>query len=67
MALCGEASNPQCYSWGWNSYGQLGLGDEQSRSIPTEVKRHDYRFTDVAGGRWHSAFKCQVIIPSASS
>lgn len=30
------------YAWGNNNYGQLGLGDQASRSIPTEVSRSNF-------------------------
>lgn len=31
-------SNGSLYSWGDNKYGQLGLGDHESRISPTEIK-----------------------------
>ena len=27
--------NNLCYVWGWNEYGELGLGDTNNRSSPT--------------------------------
>ena len=30
--------NNLCYVWGWNEYGQLGLGDNNNRYIPTLLK-----------------------------
>lgn len=30
------------YSWGDNSYGQLGTGDTKKRSIPFEISRNDF-------------------------
>ena len=29
------ASSGKVYAWGWNGFGQLGLGDLQSRNVPT--------------------------------
>ena len=25
------------YAWGWNEFGQLGLGDQETRSTPTRL------------------------------
>ncbi|XP_016542341.1 ultraviolet-B receptor UVR8 isoform X3 [Capsicum annuum] len=42
------------YSWGWNKYGQLGLGDTVDRNDPCEVSIDDCRPKDVACGWWHT-------------
>lgn len=31
-------STEQVYSWGWGSYGQLGLGSENNAPIPTRIE-----------------------------
>lgn len=65
LALCQDngSGHPRCYSWGYNEYGQLGVGDEHPRSIPTEVQLPDphYKFVDLKGGRWHSVFKLSAL------
>ncbi|KAK4359277.1 hypothetical protein RND71_021506 [Anisodus tanguticus] len=42
------------YSWGWNKYGQLGLGDTVDRNDPCEVPIDDCRPKNVACGWWHT-------------
>lgn len=42
---CGAAANGHLYCWGWNHYGQLGDGSEDSRQVPTPVSG----FVDAAG------------------
>ncbi|XP_050880850.1 ultraviolet-B receptor UVR8 isoform X2 [Lathyrus oleraceus] len=48
-----------CYSWGYNSHGQLGLGDRQSRLRPEVVKILDedspLTIYEVACGAFHTA------------
>ncbi len=40
---CGEThtvaatTDNKLYSWGWNGFGQLGLGDENDRELPEEI------------------------------
>ena len=42
--ICGEyhtfaiCENNKIYCWGYNSYGQLGLGDNDNRNKPVEFK-----------------------------
>ena len=36
-AIVNDGTNDHLYMWGDNSYGQLGLGDKENRSLPTEV------------------------------
>ncbi|KAL1195873.1 Ultraviolet-B receptor UVR8 [Cardamine amara subsp. amara] len=40
--------------WGWNKYGQLGLGDAIDRNIPTEVQLDGCTVRKVACGWWHT-------------
>lgn len=41
-------------SWGWNKYGQLGLGDTIDRNIPSQAPIEGCLPTDVACGWWHT-------------
>lgn len=54
-----EDENLLCYSWGYNSHGQLGLGDRQSRLRPEVVKILDeespWTIYEVACGAFHTA------------
>ncbi|XAR70850.1 hypothetical protein NMG60_11027881 [Bertholletia excelsa] len=49
----------ECYSWGNNSHGQLGLGDAESRSHPQVVEKFSKSSTwgayAVACGAFHTA------------
>ncbi|MGM0441358.1 MAG: T9SS type A sorting domain-containing protein [Elusimicrobiota bacterium] len=40
------------WAWGWNDYGQLGLGDTIDKDIPLQVSTHSWSF--VAGGGYHT-------------
>ena len=53
-SLCIDA-NRYVYSWGYNKFGQLGLGDKENRDTPQilEVLR-PYKATNVAVGEYHS-------------
>ncbi|XP_060212896.1 ultraviolet-B receptor UVR8 isoform X2 [Lycium barbarum] len=42
------------FCWGWNKYGQLGLGDVIDRSIPSQVSIDGHVPTNVACGWWHT-------------
>ncbi|KAG2690641.1 hypothetical protein I3760_09G197000 [Carya illinoinensis] len=44
----------QLFSWGWNKYGQLGLGDSVDRNTPFQVSITGYRPKNVACGWWHT-------------
>ncbi|KAJ7950266.1 Ultraviolet-B receptor UVR8 [Quillaja saponaria] len=44
----------QLFTWGWNKYGQLGLGDSVDRNIPCQVSIGDCLPIDVACGWWHT-------------
>ena len=41
------------YAWGRNEYGQLGLGDEEDRTIPTLIKS-ELTFRTIEAGDSHS-------------
>ncbi|GFP86361.1 ultraviolet-b receptor uvr8 [Phtheirospermum japonicum] len=42
------------FCWGWNKYGQLGLGDVIDRNTPSEVSMDGYVARNVACGWWHT-------------
>ncbi|XP_068668074.1 ultraviolet-B receptor UVR8-like isoform X1 [Aristolochia californica] len=42
------------FSWGWNKYGQLGLGDVIDRSIPSQVPLESCTPKNVTCGWWHT-------------
>jgi alpha-tubulin suppressor-like RCC1 family protein len=45
----------QIFSWGGNLLGQLGLGDNIPRDVPTEILSLKDRFiADIASGAGHS-------------
>ena len=53
--------NGEVFSWGWNKYGQLGLGDNIDRSSPTQVKFLEfdsYQPSSVMCGRWGTLVFC---------
>lgn len=46
-------------TWGWNDYGQLGLGDTRSRDSPCVVelfRKYNMRVTNVFAGWWNTVF-----------
>ncbi|CDE14898.1 putative uncharacterized protein [Clostridium sp. CAG:470] len=50
------------YGWGYNGYGQLGLGDKTSRTKPEEIKmpeteNHSYPIDVVAGNQFTLVLK----------
>ncbi|EYU28619.1 hypothetical protein MIMGU_mgv1a024912mg [Erythranthe guttata] len=49
------------FCWGWNKYGQLGLGDTVDRNIPSEVPLKDHMPKNVACGWWHTLSLCEKI------
>ncbi|XP_061343528.1 ultraviolet-B receptor UVR8-like isoform X2 [Gastrolobium bilobum] len=51
-ALITEGGKVFC--WGWNKYGQLGLGDVIDRNIPSEVTIEGCVPKSVACGWWHT-------------
>ncbi|KAK2968546.1 hypothetical protein RJ640_009391 [Escallonia rubra] len=42
------------FCWGWNKYGQLGLGDVIDRNIPTQVAVDGCVPKNIACGWWHT-------------
>ncbi|KAF7831034.1 ultraviolet-B receptor UVR8 isoform X1 [Senna tora] len=42
------------FCWGWNKYGQLGLGDVIDRNIPSQVTVEGCTPKNVACGWWHT-------------
>jgi len=47
----------ECFTWGKNYLGQLGLGDDEERYYPTLVEAlKEVRIVKAAGGGNHSAF-----------
>ena len=44
--------------WGWNAYGQIGVGDRETREAPTRVaapaRAEKFSARAVACGRWHT-------------
>nr|XP_024364805.1 ultraviolet-B receptor UVR8-like isoform X2 [Physcomitrium patens] len=43
------------FAWGWNKYGQLGLGDCNNRDLPMQVTMNDGgRAASIACGWWHT-------------
>lgn len=51
--------NGHVFTWGWNDYGQLGLGDTASRDSPTAVALFaddSFRISDVFAGWWNTVF-----------
>uniref|UniRef100_A0A0C9RZF0 TSA: Wollemia nobilis Ref_Wollemi_Transcript_415_2290 transcribed RNA sequence n=1 Tax=Wollemia nobilis TaxID=56998 RepID=A0A0C9RZF0_9CONI len=51
-AICTE--NGKVFCWGWNKYGQLGLGDAIDRNVPCEVPFENRKIKTVACGWWHT-------------
>ncbi|XP_073137412.1 ultraviolet-B receptor UVR8-like isoform X2 [Henckelia pumila] len=49
----------EIFSWGWNKYGQLGLGDVIDRSTPTPVATLNYLPKKIACGWWHTLSLCE--------
>ncbi|XP_073297958.1 RCC1 domain-containing protein RUG3, mitochondrial-like isoform X1 [Primulina huaijiensis] len=49
----------EIFSWGWNKYGQLGLGDVTDRSIPSPVVTKNYIPKKIACGWWHTLSLCE--------
>ncbi|XP_068340725.1 ultraviolet-B receptor UVR8-like isoform X2 [Pyrus communis] len=60
VASCGArhsvilTEDGQLFSWGWNKYGQLGLGDSVDRNIPSQVSIEGCLTKNIACGWWHT-------------
>jgi alpha-tubulin suppressor-like RCC1 family protein len=50
-SACGIKSNGTLFCWGYNGYGQLGLGDTTTRYLPTQVGTGNY-WTAVSSGSY---------------
>ncbi|CAE6076356.1 unnamed protein product [Arabidopsis arenosa] len=48
------ADEGKVFCWGWNKYGQLGLGDVIDRNAPAEVRIKDCVPKNIACGWWHT-------------
>ncbi|KAH9766854.1 Regulator of chromosome condensation (RCC1) family protein [Citrus sinensis] len=48
------ADDGKVFCWGWNKYGQLGLGDVIDRNIPSQVTIEGCVPRNVACGWWHT-------------
>ncbi|XP_020102197.1 ultraviolet-B receptor UVR8 isoform X3 [Ananas comosus] len=44
----------EVFCWGWNKYGQLGLGDAIDRNIPSQVPMETYHLLNISCGWWHT-------------
>ncbi|XP_057419618.1 ultraviolet-B receptor UVR8 isoform X2 [Lotus japonicus] len=45
----------QLYGWGWNKFGQVGVGDNVDRSAPVQVKfPHDQKVVQISCGWRHT-------------
>ena len=47
------------YAWGWNKYGQLGLGHCACQVVPHAVHM-DNAVVEVACGWWHSMLTVEI-------
>ena len=65
LIVCGRfhsfsiTNNGEIYSWGFNDFGQLGLGDEKNRNTPCLVpfpNDDSTRIKDIVAGMNHSLF-----------
>ncbi|GLT89084.1 hypothetical protein SLE2022_070840 [Rubroshorea leprosula] len=48
------------FSWGWNKYGQLGLGDVVDRNIPSQVTIEGVSIKNIACGWWHTLLLAEL-------
>ncbi|KAG8078471.1 hypothetical protein GUJ93_ZPchr0007g6291 [Zizania palustris] len=44
----------EVFCWGWNKYGQLGLGDSMDRNVPCSVPVDAFHPLNVSCGWWHT-------------
>ncbi|KAI5670605.1 hypothetical protein M9H77_10969 [Catharanthus roseus] len=52
------------FCWGWNKYGQLGLGDVIDRNIPSQVSVDGCVPKNVACGWWHTLLLTEAESPT---
>ena len=48
------------WSWGWNGYGQLGLGDKNDRHYPTKISwflKDEYSGVDIVCNAWSTLIR----------
>ncbi|KAI9157477.1 hypothetical protein LWI28_023232 [Acer negundo] len=48
------AEDGKVFCWGWNKYGQLGLGDVIDRNVPCQVTIEGCVPKNIACGWWHT-------------
>ncbi|XP_050380217.1 ultraviolet-B receptor UVR8-like isoform X2 [Argentina anserina] len=48
------------FSWGWNKYGQLGLGDSVDRNLPCKVSLDGCLPKHIACGWWHTLMLADI-------
>ena len=59
------------FAWGWNKYGQLGLGTVENQFVPRAVDVEglcggEVCVVGVACGWWHSLLMLKAAVQSAS-
>ena len=52
------------FTWGWNNYGQLGLGHTHSRDQPHRVEL-DQRAVGVYAGDWTTVVRVEKLYGDA--
>nr|XP_011466532.1 PREDICTED: protein RCC2 homolog isoform X2 [Fragaria vesca subsp. vesca] len=48
------------FTWGWNKYGQLGLGDSVDRNIPCRVSIDGCLPKHISCGWWHTLLLAEI-------
>ncbi|XP_004307465.1 PREDICTED: ultraviolet-B receptor UVR8 [Fragaria vesca subsp. vesca] len=57
---CIITEDAKVFGWGWNKYGQLGLGDVIDRNIPAQVMIDGCVPKNVACGWWHTLLLAEL-------
>ncbi|KAM5556509.1 hypothetical protein ABKV19_024075 [Rosa sericea] len=57
---CIITEDAKVFAWGWNKYGQLGLGDVIDRNIPAQVIIDGCVPKNVACGWWHTLLLAEL-------
>ena len=52
--VAGLDKNGKAWMWGYNVYGQLGVGDTTDRTIPTAVGGTSRTFCQISAGQYHT-------------